>query len=309
MKLERIDLNLLKVFEIIYQEGNLTRASEILNITQPAVSNSLRRLRETLNDPLFVHTPSGMLPTPVAKSMIDRVRDALQLLDMAVNQNIKFDAASSGKRFRFSMNDFSEAIVLPQLQQMLDQSAPGISVSSYYVQRDQAEKQLATGQLDFVIDTPLPAVRNLNSIRLLKEKYVCAMREGNPLASQELTLENYLASKHIHVSSRRTGRGHVDIALAKMGHKRQIGMRVQHYLIAGRVTSQNDLLWTVPVGLAMQLPLVTKSLPFEVETLGSSLYWHSSTEQDPASQWMRGLIQSFLQPGTSDSALESTDQA
>jgi len=295
MKLERIDLNLLKVFEIIYQEGNLTRASEILNITQPAVSNSLRRLRETLNDPLFVHTPSGMLPTPVAKSMIDRVRDALQLLDMAVNQNIKFEPSVASKRFRFSMNDFSEALVLPKLQQVLDSTAPGVSISSYYVARDQAEKQLATGQLDFVLDTPLPAVRNLNRMPLIREQYAVAMRPENPLADQELTLERYLDSKHVHVSSRQTGRGHADIALAKLGHKRKISMRVQHYLIAGRITSQNDLLWTVPQGLVTQSELVIKALPFKIEALGSSLYWHSSTEQDPASQWMRELIGGLLE--------------
>jgi DNA-binding transcriptional LysR family regulator len=294
MKLERIDLNLLKVFEIIYQEGNLTRASEILNITQPAVSNSLRRLRETLNDPLFVHTPSGMLPTPVAKSMIDRVRDALQLLDIAVNQNIKFDPQSSTKRYRFSMNDFSDSVILPRLQQELNRSAAGVVISSYYVAREQAEKHLATGQLDFVVDTPLPAVRNLSRQLLPKDEYVCAMRPENQLAKQKLTIERYLDAKHIHVSGRQTGRGHADMALAKLGYKRKVSMRVQHYFVAGRVTAQNDLLWTVPKGLAEQLPLVIKPLPFEIQSLGSSLYWHSSTEQDPASRWMRELVTSLF---------------
>jgi DNA-binding transcriptional LysR family regulator len=99
-----------------------------------------------------------------------------------------------------------------------------------------------------------------------------------------------LESRHIHVSSRRTGRGHADIALGKLGHKRKIAMRVQHYLVAARVAVQNDLLWTVPRGLAEQLPLLIKPLPFEVQFVGSSLYWHSSTEQDPASIWMRELI-------------------
>lgn len=305
MKLERIDLNLLKIFEIIYHEGNLTRASEILNITQPAVSNSLRRLRETLNDPLFVHTPSGMLPTPVARSMIGKVEDALKLLDIAVNQSLQFDPETSAKQFRFSMNDFSEALVLPALQQVLAEQAPHISVSSYYVTRDRAEQELATGQLDFVIDTPLAAVRNLNRAPLLEEQYVCAMRKGHPLSNSLLSLEDYLAQAHIHVSSRRRGRGHVDIALAKQGFKRNIGMRVQHYLIAGRVTAETDLLWTVPAGLAAQLPLLIQPLPFQVDSLTSLLYWHSSTEHDPASRWMREIIKNLMVTSQQDVAQES----
>ena len=113
MGLSKLYLNLFVLFEAIYNKRNLTRAAEVLSITQPAVSNALARLRRTLNDPLFVSTPAGMMPTPMTENIIGRVREALQLLDSSVYEGDVFDPASSERVFRLSMSDLAEALMLP----------------------------------------------------------------------------------------------------------------------------------------------------------------------------------------------------
>lgn len=294
MKLQKIDLNLLRVFDIIYRERSLTQASEVLCITQPAVSNALRRLRETLGSQLFIATPQGMVPTSEADRLITKVREALNLLRSAVNELSTFDPEKSTKAFRFSMNDFSEALILPSLMATLQIEAPNMSIASNYISRGNAERELSIGQLDFVIDAPLSTTTSLRFSPLIEEPYVCAMNPECTIAEKRMTLNAYLDSDHVHVSSRRYGRGQMDIALDKLGYQRRIALRVQHYLIAGRVAAQNNLLWTVPRALVTPMPLKVKKLPFEVTPMECQLYWHANAAQDPANVWMRKKLQDIV---------------
>ena len=126
MNLNKVDLNLFIVFDAIYTEANLTRAGQIVGITQPAVSNALARLRETFNDPLFVRTAQGMVPTPMAQNIIGPVRNALQLLRVSVQESRTFDAKQANKTYRISMTDLSEQILLPPLFQRLRRLASGV---------------------------------------------------------------------------------------------------------------------------------------------------------------------------------------
>ena len=128
MKLSDIDLNLFVVFNAIYTEGNLTRAGEIIGITQPAVSNSLSRLRSLFDDPLFVRTADGMIPTPVAQNIIGSVRQALDLFRSSVQESEQFDPKLSDKRFRISMSDLQQAVYLPTLVKSMKHYAPHTAV-------------------------------------------------------------------------------------------------------------------------------------------------------------------------------------
>lgn len=287
MRLDKIDLNLFRVLDAVYAERNLTRAADALHLTQPAISNALARLRAALDDPLFVRTPQGMVPTPVVENIMPTVHEALQLLGKSVDALRRFDPQQSKRVYRFSMNDLGEALLLPPLLGMLEREAPMASVSSYYVPRDDATAEMAAGQLDLVIDAPLIRGAQLCQIPLASQPYVCVMRRAHPLARGRLTLKRYLAASHIHVSSRRRGRGQVDIALDKLGHQRRVVLRVKHYLIAARIVETSDHLWTVPKALAKQLPLHCAPLPFTVDDLAWHLYWHKSADGDPANRWMR----------------------
>lgn len=290
MRLNEIDLNLFVVFDAIYSERNLTRAADILHVTQPAVSNALRRLRATFGDPLFVRSPQGMLPTPMAESVIGRVREALQILDNSLLEHDRFAAASSEKVFRVSMGDLAEALYLPSLLQSLQISAPRVSVQSFPLARDHVPLELANGGADFAVEPPLLSDPQLRSSPLLKDEYVCVLRPDHPACQSTLSLANYLALQHIHISSRRRGVGHVDLALQALGKKRHIALRAQHYMVATLIVARTDLALSMPRGLAAQSGLAMLVLPFAVEPLSLNLYWHKSADNDPASRWFRATF-------------------
>ncbi|NLU13797.1 MAG: LysR family transcriptional regulator [Gammaproteobacteria bacterium] len=289
MNLSNIDLNLFIVFDAIYTEGNLTRAGQILGITQPATSNALARLRDTFNDPLFVRTANGMLPTPLAQNIITPVRSALQLLRSSVHDSRVFDPANAHKTFRLSMTDLLEDTLLPATFQRLHKLAPNVRIESLLARRRETAKELAAGHLDFAIDVPINNDPQLLHTKLLEDRYVCAMRKGHPLASyKNITLEQYLATQHIHISSRRSGLGPIDLALGKLGLQRNIVLRSQHYLMAHTVLQNTNLTITAPARFVAHYNLHSVELPIAgITPIESHLFWHSSADQDPANRWMR----------------------
>lgn len=287
MNLNKVDLNLFIVFDAIYTEANLTRAGQIVGITQPAVSNALARLRETFNDPLFVRTAQGMVPTPMAQNIIGPVRNALQLLRVSVQESRTFNPLQANKTFRISMTDLTEAVVLPPLFQRLRRLAPNVKIESMLAKRRETTKELAAGRLDFAMDAPLNTDPQVRHVKLLEDRYVCAMRRAHPLAKDKLSVEEYLSLSHIHISSRRSGLGMVDLALGKMGQQRKIALRSQHYMMATQVIQQTDMAVTVPERFARRHDLHQIPLPVDIPPLETHIYWHESTDQDPANRWMR----------------------
>lgn len=291
MNLNKVDLNLFVVFDAIYTEANLTRAGQIVGITQPAVSNALARLRETFNDPLFVRTAQGMVPTPMAQNIIGPVRSALQQLRISVQESRTFNPSQATKTYRISMTDLTEAVILPALFQRLRRLAPQLVIESMLARRRETTKELAAGRLDFAVDAPLNTDPQVRHVKLLEDRYVCAMRQGHPLARDAISQDEYLALTHIHISSRRSGLGHVDLALGKIGLQRRIALRSQHYLMATTVMQSTDMVMTVPERFARRNALHYVELPVnDVPTLETHLYWHESTDQDPANRWMREQI-------------------
>ncbi|MCQ4272877.1 LysR family transcriptional regulator [Pseudomonas kuykendallii] len=288
MNLSKVDLNLFIVFDAIYSEANLTRAGQIVGITQPAVSNALARLRETFNDPLFVRTAQGMVPTPMAQNIIGPVRNALQLLRVSVQESRIFNPQQANKTYRVSMTDLTEAVLLPPLFQRLRRLAPQVCIESMLSRRREMTKELAAGRLDFAVDAPLNTDPQVRHVKLLDDRYVCALRRGHPLAKEKISLEDYLSLSHIHISSRRSGLGYVDLSLGKMGIQRRVVLRSQHYLMASTVLQQTDMAMTVPERFAKRHDLHYVDLPVnDVPNVESHLYWHESTDQDPANRWMR----------------------
>lgn len=300
MNLSKVDLNLFIVFDAIYTEANLTRAGQIVGITQPAVSNALARLRETFNDPLFVRTAQGMVPTPMAQNIIGPVRNALSLLRVSVQESRIFNPLQAVKNYRISMTDLTEAVILPALFQRLRRQAPHVTIESFLSKRREMTKELAAGRLDFAVDAPLNTDPQVRHVKLMADKYVCAMRQGHPSAGKEVfKLDDYLALSHIHISSRRSGLGYVDLALGKMGIQRKVALRSQHYLMASQVLQQTDMVMTVPERFAKRHDLRYFQLPVnDVPAVETHLYWHESTDQDPANRWMREQIIELCQQVT-----------
>ena len=291
----KIDLNLFIVFDAVYRTRNLTRAAQTLFITQPAVSNALARMRKAFDDPLFVSTPAGMMPTPVSENIIGRVREALQLLDSSRHSGERFDPASSERTFRLSMNDLTEALLLPALEEVLQRLAPGIRIESYFTRRKNVAEALASGNVHLAIDAPLIDDPHLDQAPVGRDRYACMLRHDHPFSKKKLTLDDYLRLGHIHISSRRQGPGLVDAELNKLGARRTIQTRVQHYLVAPLIAMRTDLALTAPITLLQRYDARILKLPFDLPELETRLYWHRSVTDDPGHRWLREQVSRLMQ--------------
>ncbi len=290
MNLSKVDLNLFLVFDAIFAQQNLTRAAEVLHVTQPAVSNSLARLREIFEDPLFVRSYQGMSPTPLARQLIGPVRESLKALEKCVQSRIGFEPQTAQRTFRLHATEHAEISLLPTLLQTLASQAPGIRLEMVFMSRKDVPLALASGELHLSLDAPLLNHPELLSTPLSRDDYVCALRDKHPLRHQKLTLDHYLSASHVYVSSRVKGSGHVDLALRSIGKKRSIALRLQHYAALPGLLKNSDLLASIPRKLARYWGLHWKSLPFDTSDMELHAFWHRSVDHDPAIAWLRQCV-------------------
>ena len=246
MHLSQVDLNLFVVLEAVYREGNLTRAGQQLNLTQPAISHALKRLRDLLQDPLFVRQGPHMVPTPFTRNMIEQVRQALQILEANLSQSRNFVPEHTRRNFHLSLWEYAEALILPSLMRRLTNAAPGMSITTSRVKRRDLETELASGSVDLAIDIPMTMSDRIRHKWLLNEPFVVIARHDHPAITDKLDLDTYLAQRHIQVSSRRHGPSLIDIELSRRGLHRQVFLRSQHNLTACMVVSKTDMLLTLP---------------------------------------------------------------
>jgi DNA-binding transcriptional LysR family regulator len=291
MNLKETDLNLFIAFDVIYTEKNLTKAGQVLGITQPAVSNALSRLRELFDDELFIRTSKGMIPTPVANQIINDVRSALSLIQNTISETEKFDPFTADMTFKISIGDSSEYRLLPLLIKELAEVAPKIKVETYLTPRKDAPRELASGTINFSIDPPVHSDPHLKHEKIYEEDYVMIVRKDHPiLEKKEITIQDYLDLSHIHISNRKTGLGHVDMTLYRLGLSRDISLRAQHFLVAPYIVEQSDLAITTTKGFAVDRNLAWRELPFEIDPLVLHLYWHEAKDSDTSSKWMKELM-------------------
>ncbi|MBL6817821.1 MAG: LysR family transcriptional regulator [Proteobacteria bacterium] len=291
MKISTFDLNLFVILNAIYTEGSLTKAAEVVGITQPAVSNALSRLREKFNDDLFVRTGSGMVPTQKTENIINDIQSALALMQQSVNEPDTFDAENTTRTFKLSLGDISEGRVLPYIMKEIDQNAKNISVGSYAYKRSDQVHALATHNLDFVVDPVIPASDEINSYKVFEDDFVVIHREDHPLSKIENpTIDDILSQGHLHVSSRKRGLHLIDVELDKIGYRRNVALRCQHFLIAPTIVKSTDLVLfaTRSFAKAHNLPFV--EIPAKIPSMEYFLIWHKSDEGDGGHIWMKDLI-------------------
>lgn len=290
MALNRLDLNLLHVFDTIYREGSLTRAARALHLTQPAVSHSLSRLREHFDDPLFSRQGNQMVPTPLARRFLESMRPGLTQIQSAVNQFHAFDPANQRKTYSLALRDILESTFLPKLMGRLE-SYPELEIISQRVPRRDMETQLAAGKLDFAVDVLLPVSNQTGHELLRHDRLVVLARKGHPLTSSGLTLDKYLEARHVLVSSRSEGPGIEDFELSRFGVQRNIRLRCQHYYAACRVAEGTDLLLTMPENyariIAERADIDILTTPADLPGIDVHLYWHKAYEREPALIWFR----------------------
>jgi DNA-binding transcriptional LysR family regulator len=296
--LSQVDLNLFVVLEAIYREGNITRAGQQLNLTQPAISHALKRLRDLLQDPLFVRQGAHMMPTPFTRNMIEQVRQALQIFEANLSQSHNFVPEHTRRSFHLSLWEYLEALILPPLLNRLAHAAPGMSITTSRVKRRDLETELASGSVDLAIEIPMTTSDRIRQKWLLNEGFVVVGRQGHPAIARTLDLDTYLAQRHIQVSSRRQGPSLIDIELSRRGLRRQVFLRSQHNFTACLVVNKTDMLLTLPERHARLLNTgptnQIHAFPLPAPRLEAHLYWHESVENDPANRWLREQIEDVL---------------
>lgn len=294
VNISRIDLNLFVVFDAIYTEGGITRASETLNLSQPAISHSLGRLRELIGDPLFIRQGNAMLPTPHAHELIEPVRRALGDIERSLKQLARFDPATSQREFKIGMRPLVEAAAIPELMIEIGDSAPDVKIAAVHHGRSDFQSHLVSNTLSAVVDVQLPAAHNVHQKFLGGGKMVVVARNGHPALHGPLTMETYLRQTHVIASTRPAGPSPEDQELARLGLQRKIKLRCQHYGTACKVVSTSDLLLTMPERFARgtNSPLDNQILPFPIDLPAPDifLYWHASADNDPANLWLRERI-------------------
>ncbi|MBK8197058.1 MAG: LysR family transcriptional regulator [Acidobacteria bacterium] len=290
MNLRSLDLNLLPVLEAIYTERSLTRASESLHLTQPAVSNALSRLRLHFEDPLFVREGRGVKPTAMAEALMPAVRDALDRLRAGLEPRSDFHAERSTRVFNISGRDAGAYMFAPPLSRRLETEAPGVRISWSQIDRGAISTDLASGRLDLAIDVPDLRGASMERQTLIATPYACMVSPDHPYAKRKMKVEDFLSLRHIAVSSRREGRSLVEEMARAAGFRITPVLRLPHHLPAIETVRQTHLALVAPRPMAEASGLVVLELPGEVPKLDSVLYWSRENSMDPALTWLRGVL-------------------
>lgn len=294
MHISRLDLNLLVVLDAIFTEGGITAAAAKLNLTQPAVSHALGRLRDVLGDPLFERNGRRLVPTPFARNLIEPIRQSLRGIEIALAESEHFDPATTRRHFVLGIRDVLEARILPSLMHRIAEVAPHVDLSAIHVDRRVLEGELAAGRVDAALDIWLSVPSHIRHRHLMEDRFVVIARSGHPRVRGHIDLETYISLQHVLVSARTSGPGLEDIELARLGHNRHVRLRCQHYFAGCRVVSQTDMVLTMTEHYARitNRPFANQIVPFPIEGPGldAYLYWHENVESDPANRWLRGMI-------------------
>ncbi|MEH6551798.1 MAG: LysR family transcriptional regulator [Pseudomonadales bacterium] len=305
MNVSRVDLNLLVYLDVLLTECSVSKAAVRLGITQPAMSNGLRRLRDVFGDPLLVRTSKGMQPTERAQELRPTLRDAILLLEQTVQPKAEFDASSSDRVFRIMASDYTEATLFPSLLDKLAERAPDISLD-ILTPSDVNFEDLEQGRVDMAINRFRQMPNSFHQTTIWHDNFSCVMHKDHP-AAKDFSFDTYLAARHIWVSKTGMGRGvginpretqrlgRVDEALAELGHERKIAVFTRHYQVAMWLSQQPHLMATLPNRLAKVMSsgndLVMKQVPFSIAPFELKMTWGPLLHHNPGHRWMRRLIQ------------------
>jgi DNA-binding transcriptional LysR family regulator len=306
------DLNLLRVFDEVMQERSLTRAARNLSLTQPAVSNAMRRLRDTLGDDLLKRKGQGLEPTAKALEIWPPVREALHGLQTTLVAH-EFAPAAASNTFVLAMADATAAELVPGLMQVLERDAPGISIRVVPLTTRDPRKLLEEGGADLALGFFPAVLADLTARaqvgkavayshqRLYDGHYVCVMRREHPLAKGPFTLNRFCNARHVLVSFSGRPFGFIDEALAALQRERRVVLTVNQFFTASLVAAHSDLLTVLPrhfinmTGIADELTV--RELPFTAPVVQVDALWHHRVDADAAHHWLRKTIHG-LSPDT-----------
>lgn len=306
----KLDLNLLRVLVAIHDTRNLSAAAGLLNVSQPAASAALARLRHAFGDPLFVRTPSGMTPTPRTDAIIGRTREVLDAIDRDIVAGIEFDPLRASGEFTFCMTAIAEFVFLPRLLATLKRQAPGMRIRCVSPAPGQLRDGLQDGRIDLALGFyPDLVSADFYQQRLFSHSLVCVVRDKHPFAGPRLTAKEFRQADHIVVRDGSRSSEMLDALLASGRIDRNVVLTTSHYLCVPPVLAQSDAVAVAPrvvAGMfAERYGLRLLGLPFDVPDYDLKQHWHRKFHHDPRLVWLRTLIRREFGDGHLDDLMET----
>jgi DNA-binding transcriptional LysR family regulator len=292
--LSTLDLNLLRVFDAVARERHVTRAAQRLNLSQPAVSNALARLRAALDDELFLRRPGGVEPTELALALAGPVAEVLDRLRETLAVHAPFDPATSDRVFTVALSEYAEAVLAPALLERMAREAPGCLLAISHADRTNWQSLLDRGEAALAIGVLPEPPAIYTRIRLLPEGFLTLMRPGHPLATGVMTEDRLIAFPHLLHSPNGSRDGALDVALATRGKRRRLGAVVAHLSAVPDILARTDMVMTLSGRLACRMAethgLVLRESPVEMRHTRLSLIFHRRFESDSGHAWLRRLM-------------------
>ena len=288
----RPDLNLLVTLEVLLSEGSVAGAARRLRLSPSAMSRALARLRETTGDPLLVRAGRGLVPTPRAIELRERIGPLVHEAEAALRPTATLDVLELVRTFTLRTSDGFVETFGPDLLARVVSEAPGVRLH-FVLKPDKDSTSLRDGRVDLetgVVDDAIgPEVR---AQALFRDRFIGVVREGHPLSNGEITPARYAGGRHILIARPGFDGGRIDAALENLGLKREIATTVGNFSAALALAKGSDLIAGIPERLTptMRTGLVSFALPFRCEAWTLSLLWHPRMEADPAHRWLRGYV-------------------
>ncbi|OTG87085.1 LysR family transcriptional regulator [Acinetobacter sp. ANC 4558] len=292
-----IDLNLVKVFITIYDTRSVSIAAERLNITQPSVSHNLSRLRHIFKDQLFTRTKEGMIPTAYSVQLYESLNQPLIDIENTIGEVTNFDIKNSERCFKIALTDIGGMYFLPKIYEDLEKIAPNISLEVVTVDMNKLSDWLITGKIDAAICNKNLEERNLNTLRLFQEKYVCLVSRNIKLINNKLDLDTFLKENHAVVSAS-TGHNLVESYLNQKGLRRKIKLRVPQFSILNELIEKHNLIVTVPSRIGAYFEanenINIYEPPFQLPEFDVTLHWYKKAGDVIAQKWFINFLQDTL---------------
>lgn len=306
-ELSRIDLNLLVVFHALYENRHVTRAASHLRISQPALSHSLKRLRDTLDDDVFVKTPKGMVPTNRANTLAPIIKNLLERIDQTVLKGKTWNLSSEKRIFRIQSTDLIEHLLLPKLIEALQVEATATSVAFTTARFSLPKEDLETGVLDLAIagffgDLPAGFFRQ----KVFSDVFQVAVRSKHPRLGKKtkLSIEDLKSENHLIIAPGGELSGHIDRVLSKMGSSRRIIAGLSTFMGSGSILAETDCVLFGPSimfrSFSNQLNLKAFTSPIDLPHLQIIQVWHDRNHHDSHHKWLREEVYRVLSEQTSN---------
>jgi DNA-binding transcriptional LysR family regulator len=301
INIRTFDLNLLAVFVTLWDTRSVTKASDRLALTQPAVSHALRRLRDAVGDELFVSARGGLVPTARCEALIGPVREALERIGQALQQEVSFIPSLAQRTFNIAAGDLVEFSILPQLIEHIGQHAPGIVIRLNPVpEGDLANKLLETGDLDAIISGPPLKAIGIQSEKLAEISLTTLIWKRENLRKRRFPLGLYLKRPHVVIRTPEQEGTIVDQTLARRGLRRQIGAVVQNFMAMPMIAARTGYICNLPNRMAETFAdlfdLSVHEPPIDFTDTPLLMSWHKRFEADPAHSWLLEQIRSMVPP-------------